>query len=367
MSWWPSIQRRRIGIRRRSCQIECSQIVLKCLYLTRIESPDIPWTVNKLARAITKRVRACDNRLIRLISCIHFTSEYNQYCHVWNTAQKIRLWLFQDFDTAGNPEDSKSTSGGTLCVFGSRTFVPISWMWKKQTCVSHSSTDSEIISLNTGLRMDGIPVLDPWDLDITVIHSNSNQEQKDKQARRNPLHDKASGSDDQYISSDAHNTHIFLVSTSHDSSHKACAQNSHSWSAFSCHSLVLMRRAFSSFCFTSPSSLFSFSFVVVSGRIPTVARVRGESDCPTGSQTQIISPTLVSFTRRIPKRSSTRWTITRKEHHWVFQSRSRIKKPEPAVVSQQLARYRRCLVPTERAFDNEGETMFLNEVCFLIQ
>ena len=240
MSWWPSIQRRRIGIRRRSCQIECSQIVLKCLYLTRIESPDIPWTVNKLARAITKRVRACDNRLVRLISCIHFTSEYNQYCHVWNTVQKIRLWLFQDFDTAGNPEDSKSTSGGTLCVFGSRTFVPISWMWKKQTCVSHSSTDSEIISLNTGLRMDGIPVLDPWDLDITVIHSNSNQEQKDKQARRNPLHDKATGSDEQCISSDAHNTHIFLVSTSHDSSHKACAQNSHSWSAFSCHSLVLM-------------------------------------------------------------------------------------------------------------------------------
>ena len=47
-------------------------------------------------------------------------------------------------------------------------------------------------------------------------------------------------SDEQYISSDAHNTHIFLVSTSHHSSHKSCAQNSHFWSALSCHSLVLM-------------------------------------------------------------------------------------------------------------------------------
>ena len=75
---------------------------------------------------------------------------------------------------------------------GSHTFVPISWMCKNQTCVSHSSTDSEIISLDTGLRMDGIPVLDPWDLEITVMHSNSNQKQKDKQARRNPLHDKVS-------------------------------------------------------------------------------------------------------------------------------------------------------------------------------
>ena len=31
---------------------------------------------------------------------------------------------------------------------------------KKQTSVSHSSTESEIISLDAGLRMDGIPALD---------------------------------------------------------------------------------------------------------------------------------------------------------------------------------------------------------------
>ena len=48
---------------------------------------------------------------------------------------------------------------GTLCVFGSHTFVPISWMCKKQTSVSHSSTESEIISLDTGLRLDGLPAL----------------------------------------------------------------------------------------------------------------------------------------------------------------------------------------------------------------
>ena len=60
-----------------------------------------------------------------------------------NTAKHCRLGLFQDSDFAGDLEDSKSTSGGTLCVFGSHTFVPISWMYKKQTSVSHSSTESE--------------------------------------------------------------------------------------------------------------------------------------------------------------------------------------------------------------------------------
>ena len=33
-------------------------------------------------------------------------------------------------------------------------------MCKKQTSVSHSSTESEIISLDAGLRLDGIPALD---------------------------------------------------------------------------------------------------------------------------------------------------------------------------------------------------------------
>ena len=32
----------------------CSQIVLKCLHLARIGRPDILWSVNKLARAVTK-------------------------------------------------------------------------------------------------------------------------------------------------------------------------------------------------------------------------------------------------------------------------------------------------------------------------
>ena len=47
----------------------CSPIGIKCLCLARIGRPDILWSVNKLARAITKWTRACDKRLARLISC----------------------------------------------------------------------------------------------------------------------------------------------------------------------------------------------------------------------------------------------------------------------------------------------------------
>ena len=56
-----------------------------------------------------------------------------------------------------------------MCIFGSHIFVPIIWMCKKQTAVSHSSTESEIISLDTGLRLDGLPALELWDLIVSVL------------------------------------------------------------------------------------------------------------------------------------------------------------------------------------------------------
>ena len=131
----------------------CSQIVLKCLYLARIGRPDILWLVNKLARSITKWTKACDKRLNRLISQIPQTCENKQFCHVGGVAKQCRLGLFQDSDFA----------------VANHTFVPISWMCKKQTAFSCNSTKSEIISLDTGLRMDGLPFLELWDLIVSIF------------------------------------------------------------------------------------------------------------------------------------------------------------------------------------------------------
>ena len=64
--------------------------------------------------------------------------------------------------------------------FGSRTFVPIIWMCKKQTSVSRDSTESEIISLDAGLRLDGIPALDLWDLVVAILHGNTHQSNQER-------------------------------------------------------------------------------------------------------------------------------------------------------------------------------------------
>ena len=137
--------------------------------------------------------RACDRRWARLISDIHHRSEFKQYCHVGTLHNNVDWDCFQDSDFARDVEDSESTSGGLLCIFGSHTFVPRSWMCKKQTSVSHSSTEAEIIFLDAGLRMDGIPALDLWDLVIEVFHSSPNQLKKSKgQIRGNSSRDTTS-------------------------------------------------------------------------------------------------------------------------------------------------------------------------------
>ena len=71
----------------------CSQIVLKCLYFTRIGRPDVLRSVNTLARAVTKWTKTFDKRLNRLISYIHHTCEYWHFllCGKHSTTLRMRI------------------------------------------------------------------------------------------------------------------------------------------------------------------------------------------------------------------------------------------------------------------------------------
>ena len=77
-----------------------------------------------------------------------------------------------DADFAGSLRDSKSTSGGYLMLLGPQTFVPISWLCKKQFAVSHSTTEAETISLDAGLRLEALSMLSLWDIIIDLFTYN---------------------------------------------------------------------------------------------------------------------------------------------------------------------------------------------------
>ena len=137
--------------------------------MTRLARPELYWTVNSLAREVTKWNVACDKRLHRLINYIHHNKDVEMVNFIGDNPADCKLFLFVDASFAGDLKDSKSTSGSILCLVGPRTFCVLTWLCKKQTAVSHSSTESEIIALDMGLRVDGIPILDLWDVIIDVL------------------------------------------------------------------------------------------------------------------------------------------------------------------------------------------------------
>ena len=66
-----------------------------------------------------------------------------------------KLGLLQYAAVVLDFQGSKSTSCGVIGVFGIQTHVPSALICKKQTALSHSSSQKDIISLDVGLRMEG--------------------------------------------------------------------------------------------------------------------------------------------------------------------------------------------------------------------
>ena len=58
-------------------------------------------------------------------------------------------------------------------MVGPNTFAPLTWICKKQGAVSHSSTEAEIVALDAGTRMEGIPCLMLWQQVISMYKSNN--------------------------------------------------------------------------------------------------------------------------------------------------------------------------------------------------
>ena len=163
----------------------CARIVLKVLFLARMSRPDLLWSVNVLARDVTRWNVACDKRLHRLISYLHSTKEWIQLCIVGDKAEDCKLALFTDASFAGDLRDSKSTTGAYLFLVGPNTFVPITWFCKKQGAVSHSSSEAEVIALDAGIRMEGIPALMLWE-EVINVFSDKKVEKEAKNVGGNP-------------------------------------------------------------------------------------------------------------------------------------------------------------------------------------
>ena len=127
--------------------------------MARFYRYDLLFAVNSLALYLTKWNTACDKKLHRLVCYIHGTRDAGLRSFVGDPIGKCHLAVFYDADFAGDTRESKSTSGCFAALIGPSTFAPISALCKTQSCVSHSSTESEIIALDHAMRNEGIPLL----------------------------------------------------------------------------------------------------------------------------------------------------------------------------------------------------------------
>ena len=71
--------------------------------------------------------------------------------------------MFSDADFAGDLETCRSTSGVFPHLEGPTTFFPISGQSKKQSCVSHSTPEAEIVAADIAVRTEGLPALQLWE------------------------------------------------------------------------------------------------------------------------------------------------------------------------------------------------------------
>lgn len=142
---------------------------MKMLYGARLVRYELLWSICSIARRVSKWSRAEDKRLYRLVCYIHSSLDTTLESFVGDDAKSCNVMLYTDADFAGDTQGSKSTSGCYIAIAGPNTFAPITALCKEQTCVSQSSTESEIVAAEYAIRSEGLHILTFWEHVIQLM------------------------------------------------------------------------------------------------------------------------------------------------------------------------------------------------------
>ena len=138
-----------------------SQLLMKLLilWLARLSRPNISFAITSLPISISKWTYNHDLMLYRLLGCVKGTVELGLLGVVSSSLEVPSVHMYADADLAGDPITCKSHSGHFIILKTSDgRFFLIMWGAKKQSCVSRSTTEAEIVSASELVFSEGIPL-----------------------------------------------------------------------------------------------------------------------------------------------------------------------------------------------------------------
>ena len=139
-----------------------ARILMKTFYAARLARWDLLRAIGLLATRITRWSLWDDKRLHKLMQYVNST--YSMRMRSWRSEgdkpDQLMPRLYVDADFAGDAKDSKSCNGIYYHLHGPNTSIQVSATSKKQSCVSHSTPEAEIVAADCGIRNDALPSLD---------------------------------------------------------------------------------------------------------------------------------------------------------------------------------------------------------------
>ncbi len=142
------------------CQVSLSSISAK---LARLARGDLLRAVGHLSTNTISWTKDCDATLLRHMRYLKGSRRFHQVGVIGDDFKDLQLCLYTDADVAGDRSDLKSTSGVFLALVGTNSFWPLCGQSKKQTAVSHSTVEADLVACVHGLRSEGLPPLLLWE------------------------------------------------------------------------------------------------------------------------------------------------------------------------------------------------------------
>ena len=138
-----------------------TRVIMKLMYAARMARPDLLRTTSYLARYLTKWDNACGKRLSKLMARVQNTIQYRMcsWCDASRARPPLHLRVYSDADYVGCTSTQRSIIGAIAFIHGDGYSEPLSRISKRQGCVSRSTPESEIVAMDTTIRLLTIPLL----------------------------------------------------------------------------------------------------------------------------------------------------------------------------------------------------------------